>query len=244
MKQFKIFSKLSKKLKNYITVLSNLKFTILHSVYSETGEDVIVSQLFGNSVGKFVDIGSGQPVIGNNTFLLYKMGWSGTCVDPQTHISIAYKFLRPRDRLINKPVSNLKKVKFFDFTNPLLSTTDFKVANFHIKNGLKYTEKFLDSTSMRDLLEPRISSDENFLLSIDVEGSELEIIKEIDFKKQRPRVILVESWKAPWTDDLLTKYMESVNYKLFAYTGLTSIYLPLEANFKVEKFRRNLANII
>lgn len=216
----------------------------MHSAYSETGEDMIVSQLFSKKVGKFLDIGSGQPVIGNNTFLLYKRGWSGVCVDPQMHMSHAYKFLRSRDKYINKPVGESKKVIFYDLSNPLLSTTDYSVAKFHINNGMKHSEKVLSPIAIRDLLDPIISSNSNFLLSLDVEGSELDIIKEIDFVKQRPRVILIESWEAPWKNNPLSEYMKQINYKLFAYTGLTAVYLPLEAKFKIETLRTKLGMVI
>ena len=236
--------KFSIKLKNYKTILSNLKFYFLHSFYSETGEDIIASQLFDKKVGKFLDVGSGQPVIGNNTFLLYRQGWSGICVDPQLHLSKAYKFIGPRDIYINKPVSGSKQVNFYDFCNPLLSTIDDKVAKFHINNGMKYSKRVLSSISIHDLLDPEISSSSNFLLSIDIEGSELEIIKEINFVKQRPRVILIESWEAPWKKNSLSEFMERVNYKLFAYTGLTAVYLPREVKFKVENLRTKLAMLI
>lgn len=51
----------------------------LHS-FSNEGQDILTLKLIGPS-GFFLDIGSGNPVYGNNSFVLELMGWRGLMVD-------------------------------------------------------------------------------------------------------------------------------------------------------------------
>lgn len=225
-------------------LLKNLKHSQGKKYYSETGEDIILSELFNNQLGTYLDIGSGHPVIGSNTYYYYKKGWTGVCVDPQPNLNIAYNLIRSRDRFIPKVVSSKEKETFFRFTNSLLSTTNAKVAQYHQSRGLKFTKFELDCVNIKNLIPLEISPTENFFISIDVEGSELEILNSINFSKQRPRAIIIESWKKPWNGKSeLNKYFKRVKYKLIAYTGLSALYVPIEAQNKSIKLREELANI-
>ena len=50
--------------------------------FSQCAEDMIARSLIDTSAGRYVDIGSGHPVRGSNTYSLYRQGWSGLLVDP------------------------------------------------------------------------------------------------------------------------------------------------------------------
>ena len=52
--------------------------------YSQFGEDTILQKYLQEDKGFYLDIGSGDPVRGSNTFFLYKKGWSGILIDPLT----------------------------------------------------------------------------------------------------------------------------------------------------------------
>ena len=203
-----------------------------------------MSEVFNDQIGTYLDIGSGHPVIGSNTYYYYKRGWTGVCVDPQPNLRIAYKLIRYKDRFIPKVVSSKEKVTYFRFKNSLLSTTDVKVANYHQKRGLKYTKLELDSVNIKNLIPPIITSTQNFFISVDVEGAELEILKGINFSKQRPRAIIIESWMKPWSSKSeLNQLFKQARYELIAYTGLSALYIPLEIKNKSMKLREELANI-
>ena len=230
---------------NQLTLfLRNLKHSKGKKYYSETGEDITINEVFNNQIGTYLDIGSGHPVIGSNTYYYYKRGWNGVCVDPQPNLKIAYKLIRHRDKFIPKVVSSKEKVTFFRFTNSLLSTTDAKVANYHQKRGLKYTKLEIECVNIKNLIPPVITPTQNFFISIDVEGAELEILKSIIFSKQRPRAIIIESWTKPWSSKSeLNQLFKRAKYELIAYTGLSALYTPIEAKSKSMKLRKELANI-
>ena len=63
---------LTKKLLNFFYKISN---------YSQAGQDLFALELFGKN-GTYIDVGSGEPKIGNNTYLLeVENNWKGFCVD-------------------------------------------------------------------------------------------------------------------------------------------------------------------
>ena len=54
-----------------VLFLRNLKHSKGKKYYSETGEDITISEVFNNQTGTYLDIGSGHPVIGSNTYYYY-----------------------------------------------------------------------------------------------------------------------------------------------------------------------------
>jgi hypothetical protein len=68
---------------NYDTVLRN---------YSEAFQDLFVLTMFdGKRSGTYLEIGAGDPVYGNNTYLLEsEFGWTGTAIDYNADLSAAY----------------------------------------------------------------------------------------------------------------------------------------------------------
>lgn len=94
--------------------------------YSQHGEDLFVKKHFpAGHKGTYVEIGSSHPIRISNTYLFYKNGWSGVCVDPIPTYSILYKIYRKRDTFINGGVSNTRgKLRFFECFPRVLSSFD------------------------------------------------------------------------------------------------------------------------
>ncbi len=90
--------------------------------YSQWGEDSIISQFILDSNWTYIDVGSSHPVHGNDTFFLYQRGCSGILVDPIESNGKLSRRLRPRDKFILGIISNVKNLKFFQFSNSGIST--------------------------------------------------------------------------------------------------------------------------
>ena len=75
--------------------------------FSQFGEDIFINEFFKDKqIGKYVDLGAFHPMRLNNTYLLYKKGWSGTNIDlNQTSIDM-FNFVRKRDVNICSLISN------------------------------------------------------------------------------------------------------------------------------------------
>ena len=64
-------------------------------MYSQSGQDIFVSQLLKKENGIFLDIGAGHPINFNNTYLLEtKYGWTGTSIDMNQNFIQQWKNIR------------------------------------------------------------------------------------------------------------------------------------------------------
>ena len=223
-------------------VLRLIKHSRGKKFFSETGEDSVLSNLILTKSGRYLDVGASHPIIGSNTFFLYLQGWRGIAVEPQHQFNFAWKIARPKDRVLNCLVGPKDTLKFYRFRNSLLSTTNHSVASSHASRGLVWKEEDIDSIPLCLLLPPNLLPSEEFVLNIDVEGSELECLQTIDFTRQRPRYVLIESWSLPWVKkSKALKFLEQNNYLLFAYTGLTAVMVPAEVLGSIRGLRNLLS---
>ena len=76
--------------------------------YSQMGEDIYLSYLFGptKNTGKYLDIGSYDPIQYSNTYLLYQRGWTGIAIEPNHSFKKEWRKYRPKDLFINIGISN------------------------------------------------------------------------------------------------------------------------------------------
>src|SRR5438477_12028157 len=73
--------------------------------YTQNLEDYHLSLAFaGQATGTYIDVGSGHPIADNVSFWFYERGWSGVVIEPQPDLADLYKPLRPRDRVVRRPV--------------------------------------------------------------------------------------------------------------------------------------------
>src|SRR4051812_3390905 len=72
--------------------------------YSQAGEDMIVDYLFNSfkiTNPTYLEIGTNQPVLSNNTYFFYRKGYKGVCVEPDPEMYQFIKKKRPRDIVLN-----------------------------------------------------------------------------------------------------------------------------------------------
>ena len=164
--------------------------------YSQWGEDAVLSQFFHEKNGSYIDIGSGDPIVGNNTFFLYLRGWKGILVDPIKKNIEQSSYHRKKDKHVNKTVTNKAQSLFlWEFKNYGLSTVDKKRANMLQSQGHILKDHYeVESITINELIKEFFSGRDILpqLLSIDVEGHELEVLKSNNWNTWQPRVICIE----------------------------------------------------
>jgi FkbM family methyltransferase len=195
-------------------------------VYGQAAEDFLLKWWLPEKSGTFIDIGAGEPMRGSNTYAFYKLGWKGILVEPISENCKLLAYLRPRDQVLQLLVGNQNShVDFYEFDPYQCSTTVLSVAEdlLHKSVRLKSVSRVLilpmsDFAPEMDPLEPT-------LLSIDVEGADLEVLESNDWSRTRPRVICVEELPDSMVDGAIEKLLAKQNYKRVTYTGLSSIYV-------------------
>lgn len=195
--------------------------------FSQHGQDKwVVEKIFKNQrEGIFVDIGAYNGIeISNTYYLEEKLNWKGICVEP---IPKLYNDLCKNRKCIcvNGCVAAVDgEVEFLEvegsetlsgLERALDKTQDDRIQNQKI-NKLK-----LPGYNLNTLLKLHQFENIDFL-SIDTEGSEMEILKSISWGDVSIKVICVEN---TYYGDLLAEFMYDKGYMLNAVLNGDEIYV-------------------
>ena len=193
---------------------------------------MILNQMLGKRRGMYVDIGSGNPIWNSNTYFLYRRGWSGVLIDP-IEKNIKYsRMVRPRDKSILGVVSSKETSRtFYEFKAYEYSTLDKSLYTERLAAGLELKASYEVKVINFENISALVDTDLILVLSIDAEGSELQILKGINFKTFVPSIILVEELKFEMLrTSKVFNLLTQKGYELKAFTGYTSVYT--HKNFK------------
>ncbi len=237
---FSIISKLKK-------VLVSSFFPHVRRSYSQSGEDIIISDLFlrlGIPNPDYLDIGANDPISLNNTYRLYTRGSRGVCIEPNP---VMYKRLlqkRPQDIIINAGVAfdEKQQADFYMFPAQFhgLNTFSKEEAAFweHTGNeeiGRHKPEQVIcmKLIDINEIMEKYFTRQPN-LVSIDVEGLDLEIAKLINFEKFKPEVFCLETLGFVGGNKEINKteivdFFISKGYFVYANTYINTIFCRMDA---------------
>lgn len=214
------------RLKNKLLNLKDGKVSL-----AQEGEDLILQKIFAKKDnGFYVDVGAHHPRRFSNTQLLYEKGWWGVNIDPTPGSMRLFKKNRKRD--INLEIGIAKnscEQTFYQFSEPALNTFNKQRAEEIEKKGWSpvLRSKAIQVLPLREVLQG-INPPNIDLLTIDTEGSELEVLESNDWRCFKPLVILVEMLNLKIEDmpqNIIHQYMTDKNYKLTAKTFSTAVYI-------------------
>lgn len=208
--------------------------------YAQCGEDLIVAHIFDVlCIGKptYLDIGAHHATFLSNTYLLYKNGCKGVCIEPDPTLCAHFKAERKRDICLNVGigVGIEKDAPFYFMSATALNTFSKKEAESIARLGKHKIEKVLSLPliSINEVIEENFNACPNFV-SLDVEGLDVEILKSLDFEKHRPQVFCVET--LTFADDRsgekieeIGEFMLSKGYFPYADTFINTIFVDKEA---------------
>lgn len=163
--------------------------------YAQNMEDYHLWLAFGGRTrGTYIDVGAGHPVADNVSFWFYERGWSGVVIEPQPELAALYARLRPRDIVVTSLIGRSDGEIDFHLVGRLhgFSTTVQSHAE-HAKNfGAAYRTIRMPVVTLAKLCATHNLRDIDFL-KVDVEGGEADVLAGADFKRFRPKVILLEA---------------------------------------------------
>lgn len=172
------------------------KFKQTH--YAQNCEDVMLRSLFpANYKGFYIDVGAHHPYRISNTFLLFKSGWSGVNIDANPETISLYRKARPNDINLNIGVGlHEETLSYYRFSDPAVNTFVEEAAEkFKNKSWIEYlgTTK-IQVVTLETILNQHVKPEQVIdVLSVDVEGFDLDVLKSNDWRKFRPKVIVVEA---------------------------------------------------
>lgn len=204
--------------------------------YSQCGEDLIVKFIFDNlniKTPTYIDIGAHHPFYINNTALFYENGSVGINIEPDPLLFKAFLEHRKKDTNLNIGISNTEDIlDFYVISSPTLNTFSKEEAHNYEKEGefkILNIEKIKVNTLSNVLNEFSNGIFPQFL-SIDAEGIDELIIKDIDFEKNYPIVICIETISFSTTgngkkNNEIIRFIEEKGYICYADTNINSIFV-------------------
>jgi FkbM family methyltransferase len=218
----------------------------LYPYYGRFGQDRYIHENFflNKKDGLFVDIGAYDGVESSNTlFFEESLRWRGICVEPLTDIFSKLKANRNclcldccasdhngfSDFLHVKPNIRPKQPNGKRTSNyeKLSGLTDFycdahkkTIDDIILAVGGEKNLLSIKCQHVNDILS-MLNTRHIDLLSIDTEGSELHILKNIDFTKYTFSIIIVEEL---YDDSDLNKFMDDIGYRNVTKIGYDSIF--------------------
>jgi len=200
--------------------------------YSQEGEDMILRRLFEKQkTGFYVDVGAHHPKRFSNTFFFYKKGWCGINIDAMPNSMKLFNKIRPRDVNLEIPISDKKqKLKYYMFNEPALNGFLKELAEKRDgKDDYKIiSEKEMETLTLEEIFEKHLPYDQEIdFLSIDVEGLDLQVLKSNNWKRFRPKFVLVEILGSSINDVTKSKeykYLAGFEYEIFAKAVNTVVF--------------------
>ena len=194
--------------------------------YSISNVDLIIDRIFRDiPKGIYIDVGCNHPIKYNNTYLLYKRGWTGINIDLDKKCIDEFDIMRKKDHNIQELVGSVdgeEKEIYYYHERSAINTISKELAD---KRQTKPREILVKKTkSLNKIIEssPYKSKKIN-LMSIDIENYEYEALKNFNFQKYQIDLIVTEC--TDMNENKLETYTQSLDYIMN-----TNLYKLLEKN--------------
>ena len=208
--------------------------------YAQCGEDLVLLflfQLLGIQRPSYLDLGAHDPVRLSNTFLFYQRGARGVCVDANPRMVERLRRRRPHDVCVHAAVvpEPRPSVRLYVTEDDAMSST-LDPAEGEPIGGAEAAgmavERVLDvpALTLGEIAE-RYCPHPPELLSIDLEGVDLEVLRSVDLERWRPRVICAETFFAgqPGKCRPLIDHLAQRGYQHYADTFLNDVFLDYDS---------------
>jgi len=220
--------------------------------YAQNFEDVMLARAFPGAAGFYVDVGANDPDIDNVSRHFYERGWSGINIEPLSANSAELRRKRPRDINLEIAVGEEEgTITFYEIGKwHGYSTTDAALAAQHRQDGLKVVEHTVPVRKLSAILDEHAAGRAIDFLKIDVEGTELSVLRGADLRRHRPKIIVLES-KMPVTLNMVDRvdevpdrveeysdFLSPLGYHFVYHDGLNSFFLAEESRDLEKAFTR------
>jgi FkbM family methyltransferase len=196
---------------------------------SHDTEQRMVREFFGAArEGFFVEVGANEPVERSQTWHLEQLGWTGVLIEPQPDLAV--ELVKARRAMVF-PVAcsspeDAGSTMTLHVAGPLSSLRREKMAA-----GSKPQAVIeVPVRTLNDILEEAHAPLPIDMLSIDVEGHELEVMRGFNFKRWQPRLIMIEDHVGDLSKHW---YLQSSGYRLIRRVGNNGWYVPSDMNIEV-----------
>lgn len=201
-------------------------------MHSQNYEELIVLEYFNSKSGTLLSLGENDGVTLSNSFALIEQGWSGTLVDASPKAFAQLKELHgnnPNLVLLNYAVGSENGFATFYESGELLGMGDTAlVSSLKLEETkrwgsikMPFEEKRVEVIDFEKLLS--LTHFEKYdYITIDIEGAEIEVVPQIDFKKLGTKLAIIE-WNSKYAE-FYDNIMFPFGFKLIHTNAENRIY--------------------
>ncbi len=165
----------------------------------EAREKKLIREHFGNKRnGVFVEVGANDPTSpeSQSYHLETELGWTGLLIEPIPYLAQLAREERPKATVCEFACTSPDKVGFLELLIPkvgdeLMTGHASLEANIDEHNYHEFENIRVEALALSTICSNNLIDDID-LLSIDVEGAELEVLLGADLQKFKPKLILLE----------------------------------------------------
>ena len=202
--------------------------------FSQQGEDIVlfhvVRDLLKVEKATYMDVGAAEPVLSNNTYLLWGVGHRGVLVEPNPALAKKLRDYRSGDKVVEAGVgvTDQTEADYYEIKgNPMLNTFSPDWVK-DLRRGASRWSACARCRSSTSTGSSRSSSGKApDVLSTDIEGMDYSIIKSLDLSRFRPGAICAETVAMSPAGDTseITTYLLSQGYCVRGGSTINTIYV-------------------
>jgi FkbM family methyltransferase len=196
------------------------------SFYSQFGEDrYLVEHKLVPKRGTFVDVGAGDPVRFSNSLYFEQHGWTGVCVDADPKQVESLRGSRSCIVEWAAITSAGRPVELLQCEEPDYSTMLTHLPAVAAAKGWSFTPTRVPGARLEAILE-RHAVEQIDILSIDTEGTELDVCDSMDWQRHRPSIVVIEhaTMGRPKQETAVREYFAQLPYRLIHRTECNLIF--------------------
>jgi FkbM family methyltransferase len=229
--------------------------------YGQCAEDVIVASLlkalakrqqFDLASRRYLEIGGNHPISTSASFLLAStLGMRGVIVEANPDLIEDLRLVRRDADVVHAAVH------VGDGETTILSVSNAnELSSLDRRFVLEWDEGHLGEKKqvevpairINELLQRHFFDASPVYLSIDIEGLDLVVLEDMNFKNHRPMVIQAEpsDHHVPGNSSAMIKFLRSVDYELIALTDVNQIFVDLRlfASSEFEAARKEMEQTV
>lgn len=201
-------------------------------------ESELVWEFFGGRKdGFFLDVGANEPHKGSQTWMLEERGWRGILIEPQAKLCERLREARPRSQVFQVACG----APDAPAEMPLFRAESSGHSGL-VKNLVDPTTTYVGTEKVKvmtlDAVLAEAGNPEVDFVTMDVEGTQFDVLRGFDLPRHRPKLLLMEDH----LHDLKAhRYLSRAGYRLAKRTGLNNWYVPRKSSFgpvtAAERFR-------
>lgn len=193
------------------------------AIFPPEQEAGLVRDFLGPKPGYFVEVGANEPERESQSFHLEREGWTGVLVEPQPDLAEKLRKMRTSqvfEAACSSPDRAGTRMTLYVLGPYSSFDPNLAVTGLRPEHAIDVPVRTLD-----DILDEAKAPRPIDLLSVDVEGHELDVLRGFDFTRWRPKLILLEDHVTSLDKH---RFLTRAGYRLMRRTGLNGWYVPGE----------------